>query len=723
MRADEGALVALYALLGIPRRDGNGDAALLISGGTELEGTVGVIDESGNRQAVAVHLVDRVQNGADHLDGLLAAGLGNGLGLVDGIGPGGGHVNLDIGGGTGVDGRIVHVDNILALLQVGVQSGILHVLDGLGLGHDLCQGEEGGLENGVGALAHADLLGQVNGVDHIELDVVLGDVALGGGIQMMLELGKIPLAVDEEHAAGLDVTDNREALGDVGRNMAGNEVGLVDVVRALDGLVAEAQVADGDAAGLLRVVLEVGLDILVGMVADDLDGVLVGTDGSVAAQTPELALDGAFGGRVGSKALIQREVGHIVDDAEGEHALHVVLLQLVEHGEDRGRRRILRAEAVAAADDLLIGDAGIGKGRDDVEIERLALRAGLLGAVENGDLLRGLGDGGKQLVRTERTVQADLDKTDLLTLCGEVVNDLFGDIADGAHGDDHAVGIGSAVVVEELVIGAELGIDLAHVLFNDAGDGLIILVGGLAVLEEDVTILVRAAHNGVLGVQGALTEGLDGIHVDHVGQVLVVPDLDLLQLMAGAEAVEEVQEGNSALDGGQVGNRGQVHDLLYAAFGQHRKAGLAAGHDVRVVTEDVQGVAGKGTGADVEDTGKQLAGDLVHIRDHQQQALGGRIGGGQGTGVQRAVHGTGRTGLRLHLLHLDSASENVLPAGSGPLVHIVGHRAGRGDGVDCRNFSKCVGYMGGSIVAVHRFEVSLHVCCSTPILIDFFSGR
>ena len=76
--------------------------------------------------------------------------------------------------------------------------------------------------------------------------------------------------------------------------MAGDEVGLIDVVRALDELVAEAQVADGDAAGLLGVVLEVSLDELIGVVADDLDGVLVRADGAVAAETPELALNGAL---------------------------------------------------------------------------------------------------------------------------------------------------------------------------------------------------------------------------------------------------------------------------------------------------------------------------------------------------------------------------------------------------------------------------------------------
>jgi hypothetical protein len=57
----------------------------------------------------------------------------------------------------GVDGLVVHVHDVLALLQVGLGGGVLHVLDGVLLGHDLGQGEESGLQDGVGALAHADL--------------------------------------------------------------------------------------------------------------------------------------------------------------------------------------------------------------------------------------------------------------------------------------------------------------------------------------------------------------------------------------------------------------------------------------------------------------------------------------------------------------------------------------------------------------------------------------
>ena len=144
------------------------------------------------------------------------------------------------------------------------------------------------------------------------------DILLGVGGQVLFQFLGGPLAVDQEGAAVLDIVDDLEALGDIGGGVAGHEVRLVDIVGAADGAVAEAQVADGDAAGLLGVVLEVGLDILVRVVADDLDGVLVGAYGAVAAQTPEFDLDGAGSGGAGSGLLLQGQVGHVIVDADGE---------------------------------------------------------------------------------------------------------------------------------------------------------------------------------------------------------------------------------------------------------------------------------------------------------------------------------------------------------------------------------------------------------------------
>ena len=106
-------------------------------------------------------------------------------------------------------------------------------------------------------------------------------------------------------------------------------------------------------------------------------------------------------------------------------------------------------------------------------------------------------------------------------------------------------------------------------------------------LEEHVAVLVGAAHLGVFGVQSLLTELLHSLHVAHFLQIGVIPLLDLLVLMRSTEAIEEVQEGNLALDGAQMCDRGQIHDFLHAALDQHCKAGLTACHNVAVITKDV----------------------------------------------------------------------------------------------------------------------------------------
>ena len=710
--ADIGAVVALDALALVPVGDGDGDAALLVGGRALLELAVHMIHESADREAVAVHAAHGLHDVHDLLHQRVAALELSLHRLVLSVSPVGGHVDLHEGGGAGVDGLVVVGHDVHALLGVGLGGGVLHVLDGLLLGHDLGQGEERGLEDGVGALAHTDLNRQVDGVDGVDLDAVFGDVALGGGVQMVAQLLRRPLAVDEEGAAGLHVADDGIPLGDIAGVVAGHEVGLVDVVGALDGLVAKAQVADGDAAGLLGVILEVGLDVLVGVVADDLDGVLVGAHGAVAAETPELALDGALRRGVGGGLLGQAQVGDVVHDADGELMLGLVLGKLLVDSEDAGGRRILGAQAVTAADDLDAGASGGVQGGDHVQIEGLAQGAGLLGAVQNGQLLAGGRDGRHEPVGGEGTVQANLDNAHLLAVGVHIVDDLVGHVADGAHSHDDPVGVGRAVVVEELVVGAKLFVDLIHVLLDHGGQGLVVLVAGLAVLEEDVAVLVGAAHVGMLGVQRVGAERLHGVHVHHFLQVVVIPDSDLLDLVGGAEAVEEVDEGDASLDGGKMRHGGQIHDLLDGALSQHGKAGLAAGHHVGVVAEDVQGVAGHGAGGNMEDAGEQLTGDLIHVGDHQKEALGGGVCSGKGAGRQRAVHRTGGACLGLHLHYLYGSSENVLLTRGGPLIHVVSHGAGRRDRVDARNLGERVGYPRGRVVAVHGLEFSRHVLLS-----------
>ena len=107
---------------------------------------------------------------------------------------------------------------------------------------------------------------------------------------MLLQLLVGPLAVDHKYAAGLYILNHLHALDHVCGIVASHEVRLVDIVRALDRVIAKTQMGNGDTAGLFGIILEVCLNILVGVVTDNLGGVLVCSNRTVAAETPELAL-------------------------------------------------------------------------------------------------------------------------------------------------------------------------------------------------------------------------------------------------------------------------------------------------------------------------------------------------------------------------------------------------------------------------------------------------
>ena len=110
----------------------------------------------------------------------------------------------------------------------------------------------------------------------------------------------------------------------------------------------------------------------------------------------------------------------------------------------------------------------------------------------------------------------------------------------------------------------------------------------------------------------------------------------------------------------------------------------------------------------MDDAGQQLAGDLVHIRNHQQQALRGGVRRRQSAGGKRAVHGTGSAGLRLHFDHLHRLPEYILSAVRRPLIRDLGHHRRRRDRIDAGYLRKRIGNMRCGRVAVHRYLFSCH---------------
>ena len=76
----------------------------------------------------------------------------------------------------------------------------------------------------------------------------------------------------------------------------------------------------------------------------------------------------------------------------------------------------------------------------------------------------------------------------------------------------------------------------------------------------------------------------------------------------------------------------EVHNFLNVRGAEHRVTRLTAGVDVRMVAEDVECVARDAAGGNVYDVRNELAGDLVHVRDHEKKTLGSSVGRGQSTG-------------------------------------------------------------------------------------------
>ncbi len=96
-------------------------------------------------------------------------------------------------------------------------------------------------------------------------------------------------------------------------------------------------------------------------------------------------------------------------------------------------------------------------------------------------------------------------KADLFTLGIEIIHGFAGCLTDGAHGDDDALGILRAMIVEEVVLAARDLREIRHGFLYKLRQRLVILVGGFLRLEVDVRVLRRAADDRMIRVQCACT--------------------------------------------------------------------------------------------------------------------------------------------------------------------------------------------------------------------------
>ena len=304
----------------------------------------------------------------------------------------------------------------------------------------------------------------------------------------------------------------------------------------------------------------------------------------------------------------------------------------------------------------------------------------------------------------ERTIKADFEQADFFAMFGKVVDGLFDCFAARAHHYDNVLRIGRAVVLEQLVLSARQLFDLVHHALNYLGRGGVVFVGGFAVLEVDIRVLRRAFLVRVVGVERARFELAYLLHAARLFRELfdlvVFDAVDLVYLVACPEPVEEVQERDLGFERGEVSDEREIHRFLDGVAREHRKTGLAARHDVRMIAENVERVRGERACAYMEYRGKQLARYLVHIGYHEQQALARRICSGERACDERAVDSARSAALGLHFRNAKLLPEHVFTSGSSPFVGIFRHRGRRRYGIYRRDFRKSVRDMRRRGIAV-----------------------
>ena len=218
VRADICAAVALDAFCRIPYRNPRRDAALFKCRKAHIHDAILIPHQAADRQVIALLLIDRVKNLGD-----IFRNISRSLRCVLRILPVFRNFHFHISGSSGIDGRKIFADDVLALGEIGLLRRRFH--EGHGILHrdDRHDVEESGLKDHVEVTAEAELTGNLNRIDRVEADALCRDLTLCLGRQMLRKLLRIPRTVDEQAAARLHFRRDVIFLN-ICRVVAGDEV-------------------------------------------------------------------------------------------------------------------------------------------------------------------------------------------------------------------------------------------------------------------------------------------------------------------------------------------------------------------------------------------------------------------------------------------------------------------------------------------------------------------
>ena len=418
--------------------------------------------------------------------------------------------------------------------------------------------------------------------------------------------------------------------------MDGNQVRFVNEIGAVDRVRPKTQMRNGERARLFGIIDKVALGIIVGLFADNLNRILVGADCAIRTQAPENRTYRFVGFDIKVVVILQMGVADIINNANRKMILRMDLGQFGEDATDHGRRKFFRGKAITAANDF--GDVAkgcaavthpFGNPRDHILVERLTGTAWFLGAIKHSNRFDGGRDGLQQMGNREGAVEPHFHQANLLALGYQIVNRLLDGLSTGTHNHDNPFGIGGTGIIEEMILAPRAFSQAIHHGLDDCRRRRIVRVDRFTRLKIDIGVLGSAAHHWAVGRKATGAVGLDQIIADQGADIGVGQRLNFVDLVGGAEAIEDMEKGDTGVKGAGMGNQRQIHHLLHRVGKEHRPPSGTRRHDITMVAKDRKALRGQGTRRDVKDGAGQLAGDLIHVGDHQQQALAGRKGGGQ----------------------------------------------------------------------------------------------
>ena len=294
--------------------------------------------------------------------------------------------------------------------------------------------------------------------------------------------------------------------------------------------------------------------------------------------------------------------------------------------------------------------------------------------------------------------------TEFSTLCVQIINGFLNGFSPTAHNNDNLFSIRSAIVINNVILTAGNFCKFIHFFLNNTFNGVVIFISSFTPLEEDIRVLCGTANNRGFRTESVFCVELIINTFKHSAQIVIRKEFNFFDFVRSTETIKEVHKRHARTQSRSLRNSSHIVSFLHGVRAEHSKSGLTAAHHVRVITKDGQSVISQRTGSHVHNERRKFAGDFVHIRDHQEQALRRCKSCSQRTGLESTVASTCGTCFGLHFLHIRNNAPKVLLFSSRPRIGPFTHRRRRGNRVDNADFIHAVSNRSGRFVTIHHFH-------------------